>query len=104
MLFPFGTTEVVPDVPGVKSAHRIWTCVQSAVMGRFAFEGSLQVSAVPGQIPPPAELVAFGNCVLSMETSNENMPVPDEPRTQKEIPRYADASAHPIHTPPPIPQ
>src|SRR5580692_10167836 len=103
MLSPLGTTEVVPDIPAVKSDHRICTWVQSDVIGRPDLIGSLQVSAVPGQVPPPAGLVASGSCVLSIEMLNENIPVPDEPRTQNEIPLYAVASAQPIQTPPPMP-
>ena len=88
----------------MKSLQRICTCVQSLVSGMLAFEGPLQLSVVPGQVPPPAAFVASGSVVLSMLMLNENVPVPDEPRTQKEIPLYVEASAQPIQTPPPIPQ
>src|SRR4029077_4672390 len=102
MLLPFGTTLVDPDRPGVKSAHRIWTCVQSAVSGISFFVGFLHVSAGPGDVPPPAGFVV-GIPVLSIVMLNENTPDEVEPRTQNEIPLYADPSAHPIQMPPPMP-
>ena len=59
-------------------------------MAMLVIEGSTQVGDAGGRdarAGPAARLVGrSGSCVFSIEMLNWNMPVPDVPRTQNEMP------------------
>src|SRR5262245_24537510 len=105
MLLPSAGTsaEADPAWPCMNLDHRICTWVQSIVNGMSFFLAEMQVSLLPGQVPPPAEFMASGNDVPSIATPNENTARVDMPRTQNETPLNALASVHPIQKPPPMP-